>query len=113
MAIGLLTVSLGLPLSAYEQGTYLLFDIREDAVAAKDTSGRMVVAASVFKKTKPVTTQRGKKSEFEAEITSFRADGPDSVSTGIEILDDDKDGSKTKSTFGESKPASGGFFFSY
>lgn len=112
--IGLLAAALFLPLSAYEQGSYLLFDIREDA-EAKRTSGRIAVAASVFKikKMDSAMTQKTKKSEFETEITSFKSDDSDAAATGIEILDGEKDGSKSGSNFGESAPNPGGFFFTY
>jgi len=112
--IGVLAAALFLPLSAYEQGSYFVFDIRGDA-EAKSASGRIVVAASLFKiKNVNLTMARKeKKSEFETEITSFKSDDSDSVATGIEILDEGKDGSEGGSTFGESAPDSGGFFFNY
>jgi hypothetical protein len=117
VAIGLLMASLGTPLSAYKQGSYLLFEVREDGAEANASEGRIVVAASFFKskaqKLKGEVAGKEKKSAFETEITSFRSDDSDSVTTGIEILDEENEASKSKSSFGESTPASGGFFFTY
>lgn len=117
IVIGLLTAVLGLPLSAYQQGSYFLFDIRDDADSAKGTAGRIVLHSSIFQKqaVEPKTgiAEKQKKSAFEAEITDFKSEGSDSVTTGIEILDESKQDSKTESEFDGTKPASSGFFFSY
>ncbi|HKK80147.1 MAG TPA: hypothetical protein VJ933_10975 [Phaeodactylibacter sp.] len=118
LATGLLMLCFSLSLSAYEQGSYYLFDLREDTAVAKAPSGRILISATVFKskelKTTPKVAGKGeKKSEFETEITSFRKDDSDSVTTGITILDEGKDASKSQSTFGENAPATGGFFFNY
>lgn len=117
IVIGLLTAVLGLPLSAYQQGSYFLFDIRDDADSAKGTAGRIVLHSSIFQKqtveAKTGIAAKQKKSAFEAKITDFKSEGSDSVTTGIEILDESKGDSETESAFGETKPASSGFFFSY
>lgn len=117
MVIGLLTAGMALPLSAYQQGSFFLFDIRDNTEAANGDAGRIAMASSIFKsdatKLRTGIAKKRKKSEFEAEITDLKSDSSDSVSTGIEILDDDRDEATTESTFGDSKSASGGFFFSY
>lgn len=117
IVVGLLALGASLPMSGYQQGSYFLFDIRDDAEQAEGLGGRIAVASSVFKKDasllKTEIAGKRKKSEFESEISSFNLEGSDSVSTGIEILDEKKDDSETESSFGESKPAPGGFFFSY
>lgn len=117
IVIGLLTAVLGLPLSAYQQGSYFLFDIRDDADSAKGTAGRIVLHSSIFQKqaveAKTGIAEKQKKSAFEAEITDFKSEGSDSVKTGIEILDENKQDSKTGSAFDESAPAPSGFFFTH
>lgn len=126
LAIGLFTMSLSLPLSAYQQGSYLLFDIREDATES-GTGGRIAVAASVFKteaeKAKRPMDRQQSRSEFETVVDSFEGGQRSQVSGGIQILDveDEEPGTdstfgddtQTGSSFGEEKPAPSGFFFTY
>lgn len=117
LVIGLLTLGLALPLSAYQQGSYFLFDVRDDAKSTKGTAGRIVLDSSIFQKqalaSKTKIAKKQKKSAFEAEITGFKSEGSDSVKTGIEILDENKQESKTGSAFDESAPAPSGFFFNH
>ena len=117
VTVGLIAAGSCLPLSAYRQGSYFLFDLRDDATAVKGTAGRIVVASSVFERkaaeTKARSTGGESKSEFQTEITSFRNDEGGSLETGIEILDTGKQGAENKSAFGENAPAPSGFFFTY
>ncbi|MFO8028191.1 MAG: hypothetical protein R6U56_11050 [Opitutales bacterium] len=117
LAVGLLAASLSPQLFAYQQGTYFLFEIRNDADTAEDTSGRIVVSATVFQneelKTDTGVAGTKKTGEFEQGINNISMKGGDSVTTGIDILDAEEDDSATEPTFGEDAPASGGFYFSY
>jgi hypothetical protein len=113
----LLMLGLGPTAAAYEQGSYFLFDVRDAAKTGDAAIARIFVNPDVFKakklETKKDIAGKKEKSEFEMEISSFRTDAGGSVDTGIGILDEQKDDSKSESTFGEETPASGGFYFSY
>ncbi|PXA03285.1 hypothetical protein DDZ13_12730 [Coraliomargarita sinensis] len=115
-SLGLLAASLPLSLPAYQQGSYFLIDVREDAKAASKT-GRIVVAASVFQKKAPKAgtgiAAKAKRSEFETEITSLRTKDSDFGSPGSELIKKKKEGADSESSFGETVPASGGFFFDF
>ena len=112
MVVGLLTTSLSLPLVAYQQGTYLLFDVRQD-ISETSKTGRIVVAASVFEaKAATRETKVPEQSEFETKITSFGTEGSTSAS-GVEVLHTETDAPKIESSFGDSPPAPSGFFFTY
>lgn len=113
LVVGLLATCLGLPLAAYQQGSFFLFDIREDAPAS-GTAGRIVVAASAFKTgpAKPATQAAGP-SEFETRITSFGSDGSTLKSSGVQLLEVETDAPKIESSFGDEPPVPSGFFFTY
>lgn len=115
--IGWLTVCLGLPLSAYQQGSFFLFDIRDDAATEKGIAGRIVLASSLFKnkasKPESESATKEKKSEFETGVSSFKLKGSDSISTGIKVLDTEDDDATIESSFGEDPPPPSGFYFSY
>lgn len=116
---------LGPQLFAFEQGSFFLFDIREDASEAVAT-GRIAVASSAFKsETSEADTRLAEdepKSEFETEVTSLKTKTETAATGGIEMLESEIEKPKTKtsfgdefgeSSFGEDQPSTGGFFFTY
>lgn len=113
----LLMFSFGIALSAYQQGSYFLFDIREDADESS-VAGRIVVAASVFKDKKvdaqtQLAEKAAPKSEFESGISVFESSDSTPKSSQFKITEVETDEKATESTFGESQPTQGGFFFTY
>ena len=113
LVVGLLATCLSQPLMAYQQGSFFLFDIREDA-AESGTAGRIVVAASIFKAELPnPATKPAGQSEFETRITSLGNDDSTLGPSGAKILDTEVDAPKSKSSFGDDPPAPSGFYFSY
>ncbi|MFU8847771.1 MAG: hypothetical protein ACNA77_03525 [Opitutales bacterium] len=116
---GLLTFSLSLPLSAYQQGSLFLFDLRQEA-GEEGVAGRKVIASSIFK----IEAEKAKSeiaegkpqitSEFESGLKRILS-GETSVPTtsGLDILKLENETISGESSFGESSPPPSGFFFTY
>lgn len=107
----------GMALSAYQQGSYLLFDIREDA-AESGEAGRIAVAASIFKKKtvkteKQLAEQTAPKSEFESEISVFETANAITDTSQFLILEGESVESKSETSFDEKPKTQSGFFFTY
>lgn len=116
---GLLLLNLGLPVSAYQQGSFFLFYLSEN-VSEEGIAGRKVIAPSIFKTEAAEATTRiaGKKtqkpSEFESGIKSFL--GEEKSTSDLQdmgILELEEEAPSSESSFGEDTPAPSGFFFTY
>lgn len=116
---GLLTFSLSLPLSAYQQGSLFLFDLRQDA-SEKGLAGRKAIASSMFKiEAEPAKSELARSkaqttSEFESGLKSVLSGGQSAPSTsGLDILKLENETISSESSFGKDPPAPSGFFFTY
>lgn len=121
--VGLLTALSGVQVGAYNQGSFFLFDIRDDAIES-GAANRIVVASSVFKspaaESDAVRVAEQPKSEFETRVTSLKSETDES---GVEILSTVSGAGTSESSFGDSgfgessfdedPPASSGFYFSF
>ncbi len=106
-------VCLQLPLAAYQQGTFMLFDIRKDT-AATGVGGRIVLAAAVFKsQAVQAEVKATDQSEFESTVSSLGSQKAAIKLEGIKLLKDETLKPAEDSSFGESPPPTSGFFFSY
>lgn len=106
-------LSLNLPLAAYQQGSLMLFNIRKDA-ASTGLGGRIVLAASVFKRQAvQAEVKATEKSEFEGTVSSLGSQSATLKLDGIKLLKDETLMPTEDSSFGESPPPASGFFFSY
>lgn len=113
----LLAIVLSPGLSAFQQGSFFLFDIREDGDKAS-SAGRIVIAKSVFKKKSAdsktqIAKEESKKSEFEAAITVFETKETGKSDSKFQLLDDSVSGSDTESVFDENPQKPAGFYFTY
>jgi hypothetical protein len=113
IVVGLLTATLSLPLVAFQQGTYFLFDVRQDVSEISKTE-RILIAASVFQAKEATREPKvARQSEFETKITSLGGEAKTPALDDLEILKFETADSKTESSFGDSPPPPSGFFFTY
>lgn len=117
----LITLFLSQTLAGYQQGSYFLFHLT-DGSSEKAIGGRIAISVSEIKaqstKAEATPETQPEKSEFQVEITSLQSAKKDTQLLKEESTETAKEAQQTESTFGESSfgesdPAPGGFFFTY